>query len=92
MLISELIAEALQKYHKVEAETENDDYDDTTVFDTITSLMGKDISHAIRRCAKQPLNGIPAPVNSRLDVPSDEFEQLLIRRGSADQQFNVSLM
>ncbi|XP_025089681.1 potassium channel subfamily T member 2-like isoform X3 [Pomacea canaliculata] len=46
----ELIAEALQKYHDVEGdkEVETDDQD-VTVFDTITSLMGRDISHLLRR-------------------------------------------
>lgn len=48
--IPELIAEALQKYHDVEGdkEVETDDQD-VTVFDTITSLMGRDISHLLRR-------------------------------------------
>ncbi|KAK7479069.1 hypothetical protein BaRGS_00029661 [Batillaria attramentaria] len=43
----ELIAEALQRYRSVDTEVEVEDYD-TSVFDTITSLMGRSISHTVR--------------------------------------------
>lgn len=43
----ELIAEALERYHSVDNDVESDDYD-TSVFDTITSLMGRNITHTLR--------------------------------------------
>ena len=51
MFFSEMIAEALKKYEHKEAnemETESEDCD-ITVFDTITSLMGRNITKQIKQ-------------------------------------------
>ena len=56
MISPELIAEALEKYQNMDMETESEPTEecDFSVFDTITSLMGKDITRSIQHRNQSP--------------------------------------
>lgn len=56
MISPELIAEALEKYQNMDMETESEPTEecDFSVFDTITSLMGKDITRSIQQRNQSP--------------------------------------
>jgi hypothetical protein len=48
-MVSEALADALQQYQNLETETDPSEDYDATVFDTITSLMGRNITNRMVR-------------------------------------------
>jgi hypothetical protein len=48
-MVTEALADALQQYQNLETETDPSEDYDATVFDTITSLMGRNITNRMVR-------------------------------------------
>ena len=88
----ELIAEALEKYQNKDMETESEpteDYD-VSVFDTITSLMGKEITRSIQRRDRSPPEGKESAINNNSHGDAESRQPLLPSPDLLQTQAEVS--